>query len=293
MSKKRNLKKQFKLSFFLLLAELPNFICVTATAIISKSLIVWMDFLDCLCNLMQTFLVLGLIARISKKGIRKYTYGSGKMETVASLFCDGIEFFGLLVMLVVAVDGFIHPKVTSDLLFIAAGLKIVNVGFDVAFLIPQYKIRKQSKTKIIESNYAAAIGAFSFDVLTLFSVLVVWLLRDIPWSYYLSPAITVVLAFVLIYFCCRRLRKSLDELSDKTLPEDEKEEILDVIVKYIDCYSTFHSIKVKIIDEVVYVDFYLSFDEETTYEQVVDFKNKLKKDISELIEKCEINIIVV
>ena len=39
-------KSQQKVSFFNFLAELPNFIAVTVSAIISGSLIVWMDFVD-------------------------------------------------------------------------------------------------------------------------------------------------------------------------------------------------------------------------------------------------------
>ena len=47
-------KSQQKVSFFNFLAELPNFIAVTVSAIISGSLIVWMDFVDSLGNVLNS-----------------------------------------------------------------------------------------------------------------------------------------------------------------------------------------------------------------------------------------------
>ena len=39
-------QNQQKVSFLTFLAELPNFVAVTVSAIVSGSLIVWMDFVD-------------------------------------------------------------------------------------------------------------------------------------------------------------------------------------------------------------------------------------------------------
>ena len=45
-----NYKKQQRVSFLNFLAELPNFVTVFVSAVLSGSLIVWMDFIDSLCN---------------------------------------------------------------------------------------------------------------------------------------------------------------------------------------------------------------------------------------------------
>lgn len=56
-------KSQQRVSFISFLAELPNFIAVTISAIISGSLIVWMDFVDSLGNVLNS----GFVALLSKE----------------------------------------------------------------------------------------------------------------------------------------------------------------------------------------------------------------------------------
>lgn len=46
-------KTRLKVAFLSFLTELPNFIGVTISAILSGSLIVWMDFVDSFCNVLQ------------------------------------------------------------------------------------------------------------------------------------------------------------------------------------------------------------------------------------------------
>lgn len=53
-------EKQAKLSIQVLLAELPNFIAMTFSAFLSNSLIVWLDFFDCLGNIVNTLFILVL-----------------------------------------------------------------------------------------------------------------------------------------------------------------------------------------------------------------------------------------
>ena len=292
MKDKTDLRGQLKLTFLLLLAELPNFIAVTASAIISKSLLVWMDFLDCACNLLQTILVIVLDISISKNLKYKYNYGVGKIEAIVSLFCDGIEFLGLMLMVGMSINSFINPSKPSDFLLVVVGMKVINVGFDIAFFIPQAKIRKQNKGKVVESSYAASIGALIFDSVALFSILIVWLLRNAEWSYYISPSITILLAIYLMVLCVKRFKKSIGELTDRTLPEKEQMEILKIIVKYLDYYEEFHSVKSRVMGQGVQIDLLFSFEENTTYDKLVELKNKIQTDLEPIIESCEVNIVI-
>lgn len=69
---------------------MPNFVAVTVSAIVSVSLIVWMDFVDSFCNVVNS----GFVALLSRKLRRnlkyEYNYGVGKIEAISSLACDGI-----------------------------------------------------------------------------------------------------------------------------------------------------------------------------------------------------------
>ena len=137
--KKDSYRNQQKVSFLTFLAELPNFVAVTVSAIVSGSLIVWMDFVDSFCNVLNS----GFVALLSRKLRRdlkyEYNYGVGKIEAISSLACNGILICGLIFMLVSSVNDLISPKEPSGLLIYVVALKVINVAFDTVFLRAQWK----------------------------------------------------------------------------------------------------------------------------------------------------------
>ena len=66
----KSYQNQQKVSFLSFLTELPNFVAVTVSAILSGSLIVWMDFVDSLGNVLNT----GLVAFLSHRLRRNLKY---------------------------------------------------------------------------------------------------------------------------------------------------------------------------------------------------------------------------
>ncbi|MEE0840025.1 MAG: hypothetical protein U0L72_05675, partial [Acutalibacteraceae bacterium] len=119
---------------------------------------------------------------------------------------------------------------------------VINVSFDTAFFVKQRKILKTHNSAISETNYAAALAALLFDSVTLVSLLVMWLLRNNPIGGYISPVISIFVAIYLMYGCIKRTKRALDELTDKTLPEEEQMKILNILTRYYNSYSQFHSI---------------------------------------------------
>ena len=146
------------------IAILPNFIAVTVSAIISGSLIVWMDFVDSLGNVLNS----GFVALLSRKLRRdlkyEYNYGVGKIEAISALACDGILICGLILMIISSVHDLISPKEPSGLLIYVVVLKVINVAFDTVFLRAQYKIKKEAKTAIATTEFHASLKMWSCPV---------------------------------------------------------------------------------------------------------------------------------
>lgn len=85
------------------LTELPNFVLVLASAVVSHSLIVWLDFVDTLGNLLSEAIVAAQSRRMSRDLRYEYNYGVGKIEVLTTLFTDAIELGGLLCIAAVSV----------------------------------------------------------------------------------------------------------------------------------------------------------------------------------------------
>ena len=115
MSNKSGYEKQQNLSIAQLLAELPNFVAVVVSAILSRNLLVYIDLLDSSMYLISLGLTIFLSRKLTKDLRFEYNYGVGKVEAISSLLCDGMGFFGLLITIGFSVQAIIVPEKPSEL----------------------------------------------------------------------------------------------------------------------------------------------------------------------------------
>ena len=292
MSNKTGYKQQQNLSIAQLLAELPSFVAVLVSALLSRNLLVYIDLLDSSMYLVSLVLIVMLSKKLTKDLRYEYNYGVGKIEAIASLLCDGMGFFGLLITLGFSVQAIIVPEQPSELVIAVVGLKIINVAFDAAFFVKQYKITKIHHSAISKSNYAEALSALLFDSVALVSLFAMWLLRDNPIGGYIAPVVSIFVAIYLMLGYVKRIRQSLTELTDKTLPEEDQMKILNILTRYYDSYSQFHSINSHKSGDAVRIDLHLSFEKDTRVEEVVWLKKQMQNEIASQIANCIVSIIV-
>ena len=293
MSNKTGYKQQQNLSIAQLLAELPSFVAILISAILSRNLLVYIDLLDSSMYLISLVLIVILSKKLRKDLRYEYNYGVGKIEAIASLLCDGMGFFGLLITLGFSVQAIIVPKQPSAFVIAVVGLKVINVSFDTAFFVKQRKITKIHHSAISKSNHAEALSALLFDSVALVSLFVMWLLRDNPIGGYISPVVSIFVAIYLMSGYVKRIRQSLTELTDKTLPEEDQMKILNILTRYYSSYSQFHSINSHKSGDAVLLDLHLSFEKNTTVEDVINLKKQMQQEFdNQLGGNCITNIIV-
>ena len=278
MDNKSGYKQQQNLSTIQILAELPSFVAVLVSAIISRNLLVFIDLFDSFMYLISLSLVVVLSKKLTKDLRYEYNYGVGKIEAISSLLCDGIAFFGLLIALGLSVHEIISPEQPSDLVIAVVGLKVINVSFDIAFFVKQRKITKIHNSAISKANYAEALSSLLFDSVALVSLFAMWLLRDNPIGGYISPVVSIFVAIYLMFGYVKRTRQSLIELTDKTLPEEDQMKILNILTRHYNSYSQFHSINSHKSGDTTRIDIHLSFEQDTTFEEILTLKKQMQDE---------------
>ena len=267
-------------------------IAVLVSAILSKNLLVFVDLLDSFMYLISLGLIIFLSKKLRKDLRYEYNYGVGKIEAISSLFCDGMAFFGLLFTLGLSVQAIIIPEQPSDLVIAVVGLKVINVSFDTVFFVKQRKITKIHNSAITKAKYAEALSSLLFDSVTLVSLFAIWLLRDNPIGSYISPVVSIFVAFYLMSGYIKRTRQSMDEITDKTLPEEQQMKILSILTQHYEDYSQFHSINSQKSGDIIRIDIQLSFENGTEVEKVVDLQTQIQEELNEQIGDCVVNIIM-
>ena len=292
MSNKSGYEKQQNLSIAQLLAELPNFVAVVVSAILSKNLLVYIDLLDSSMYLISLGLIIFLSRKLTKDLRYEYNYGVGKIEAISSLLCDSMGFLGLLITLGFSVQAIIVPEQPSELVIAVVGLKIINVAFDTAFFVKQRKITKIHNSAISKSNYAEALSALLFDSVALVSLFAMWLLRANSIGGYIAPVVSIFVVIYLMVGYAKRIRQSFIELTDKTLPEEQQMKILAILTHYYSSYSQFHSINSQKSGDITRIDIHLSFEKGTSVDEVISLKKKIQDELNQIFENCSANIIV-
>ena len=291
MSNKSGYEKQQNLSIAQLLAELPNFVAVVVSAILSRNLLVYIDLLDSYMYLISLGLTIFLSRKLTKDLRFEYNYGVGKIEAISSLLCDSMGFLGLLITLGFSVQAIIVPEQPSELVIAVVGLKIINVAFDTAFFVKQRKITKIHNSAISKSNYAEALSALLFDSVALVSLFAMWLLRANSIGGYIAPVVSIFVVIYLIVGYAKRIRQSFIELTDKTLPEEQQMKILNILNRHYNSYSQFHSINSQKSGDITRIDIHLSFEKGTSVDEVISLKKKMQDELNQIFENCSVNII--
>lgn len=292
MSGNSGYQKQQSLSLAQFLTEIPSFIILLAAAILSRTLIVFVDLLDLLGYIIRNAMIICISRKLSKDLRFEYNYGVGKIEAISSLFCDGIVLFGVFLTLCLSVYSIIHPSQPSDYLIIVVGWKLFDVLLDLLFFLKQRKILKIHPSAIYKTNDAAAFGSLMFDGVSLISLLAMWLLRDSHIGGYISPVVSIFIVVYLTVGCINRIKAALDELTAKTLPEEQQMKILSILTRYYNSYAQFHSINSHKSGDFIRIDLHFSFENNTGIESIVNLKKQLQKEFGSLFGNCIVNIIV-
>lgn len=285
-------KKQRKLSLIQFFTEVPDFIALLISAIMSGSLLVVIDLFDSFGEMLKSFTTALLSKKLSKDLRFEYNYGIGKIEAISSLMCEGIMVSGVVLTITLSVYELIFPTKPSDLLIYVVGLKIIHVCADLFFLLKQRKLMKSHSSAIVKSNYAASVVSLLFDSVTLISLLTVWLFRNNPAGAYITPAITILISVYLLVGSVRRIKSSLNELTDKTLPEEMQLKILSTMARFYHRYSEFHAVKSKKSGCCLTVDLHISFTEDTTFAEISDLRQDVQNELNSSLGECIVNVVV-
>ena len=292
MSEKTGYKEQRNLSSVQLLAEAPFFIANLISAFFSGTMLLYVDLMDSLSYIIRNAMVLILSGKLSKDLRYEYNYGVGKIEAISSIFGDSIVLFGMILTMCASIYSIFYPSKPSEFLIAAVGLKFYDIIWSLAFFSKQRKIYKTNPTTLSQTNYAAAFGDLLFDSFAWFSLFIMWILRKTPVVGYVSPAVSILVAVYLTVGCVKRIKASLNELTDKTLPEEDQMKILKVLTQHFNSYTQFHSIDSHKTGDVTMLDIRLSFENNTSVEDVINLQNQMKEDLSSHFDNCIVNITI-
>lgn len=283
---------QNKASLTILILESISFIAVALSAITSMSLVLWVDLIESFCLLFKAAFVKYISKKLQKDLSYTYNYGTEKVESLASLFCDLTLLISVACIICVAIYEIVNPSRPSDNLFFAIFIKLANILADCIIVYKQRKVYKKHKSSIVKTEYESYIVELLYDCSIAFTVVVTYLLREYKFSWYLGSIFSILISIYVIYKSKGRITNALNDLSDKTLDENEQFTIINVLNRHNDEYKNFIKVNSHKTGETIKIDLYVTFTDDETYKEILSFAETIDREISEKLGDSEVSVII-
>ena len=218
---KENPNLQLRMVQISLGLDLTTAFPVLVISILSNSIVLFTDIFDYSYNIISNIIALIILTRIIKGKIVSYDYGSGKLESMASLITSIIVVTGLAVTAGLCIMRFINPeRINEGFTLIGFLINFIALLLNIFLWWKVYSIAVTSGSRIMEfqwrmhrTNALTCAGIFLALVLTLVT-------RDYSFGAYIDPACALIFICIAGFGFIDLIKDNLNDLLDKTLEED-------------------------------------------------------------------------
>lgn len=299
MEKKSSFKKKvasrekqiYKVTF---IGSIVNFLLLIfkfAAGIVGNSAAMIADAVHSLSDFITDIIVVLCVHLSGKPQDKEHDYGHGKYETMATVIVGAVLFLvglGIMKNGAVSIWGFLHGEILPEpgiLALIAALVSIVLK--ELLFRYTAVEGRKLASDAMIANAWHHRSDAFS-SIGTAAGIGGAILLGE-NWRV-LDPVAAVIVSVLIIRVSVKLIVPGLEELMEKSLPENDEKKILEIILSFPEVRDP-HHLRTRRIGNYCAVDVHVRMDKDMPLGDVHDITESIESRLKEeLGEKTIINI---
>jgi len=236
--------------------------------------------------------MIAMTRKMVKESGDKYNYGTERLEVFTSFICDLVILVAMLGLLAGSIYGIVNPTLPSNSILWFMILKGLNISFDIYFVIKGRKLHKIRQTKLTETELTVYKNNLIHDVLVGVAVALCFIFRTSMFSAYLSPCVGIISIAIFLWQYVKHMHGSFKELSDVSIPLDDQDNIFDIVLANKEHIKLIKSVNCHSLNSQVYVDVNVVFKDGTTYEEQVEFLDKIKTQISIKIQDPVVRLVL-
>lgn len=261
-----------------------------AAGLVGHSAAMVADGVHSLTDLITDFIVMVFVKISSKDNDSDHDYGHGKFETLATLIVSGMLMVVGVKLLydgVSAIYGHLHGDVLESpgmITLYMAGVSIVVK--EVLYRVTAKVGREVESPAVIANAWHHRTDAIS-SVGSLVGIAgAIFLGKN--WVI-LDPLAGCIISLFIFVVAIKMMMAAVNELMEKSLPQDERQEIHDLI-KSVDGINDVHELKTRRNGRSVIIDVHIVVDPETTvlvaHEMTIEAEQKLHKRLGDKVQIC-------
>lgn len=235
-------------------------------------------------DLLASIIAFFSIREASKVPDDEHPFGHGKYENVSGFVEAILIFLAAILIIFEAVKKILHGATIENT---GAGILVMLVATLANFIISMLllKIAKKTDSIALEADGMHLLT----DVFTSMGVLVGLVLVRFTGLKIIDPIAALLVAILIIKTSIDMTKKSIVDLVDSKLPEEEVNRILKVISNYPQI-KTYHKLRTRKSGQRREVDIHLKLDDATTLTEAHSLCNTVEQDIKALFPECYVLI---
>lgn len=274
-----------------LLTRLTALLLTLSYAMMANSLALWADFAATLIGFLA-LLAAWLTIRATTRGNREaFAFGYGGLENVSSLGVAGLMILSFMVIVSVAIWKLVHPGPTSGF-GITMGLAINGAYVLINGWLYRRNLaleRRRGSPTITAQRRLYGYQLLS-NVLMVVSLGLILLFASQPWTFYIDPMVSMILALSLLLSATKTLRSSALSLLDRALEERDQLLIMRALAEHYDDFAALHGIRTRHAGGRDYVELFLEFEADRTMGEVQEIIEHLRSRVEVLVRGADVVI---
>lgn len=263
---------------------------VTLAALLAASSSVLLaDFLKTSLEGIAVLLAWLSLRRIVHGRNEAFDYGIGKLESLSSVFVGVLMLLGVCVIVVNASLNLMSPShISGPGVYISGVAQVVFGVINTRMALDAQRLLQAGPSPILAAQRQLFASRAFGNLFIFLSLACSMLLHDYPWSVYIDPVASLIVAGFIAVSAYGVFTNSFADLLDKTLDEELQMRITSELVAHFHEYDNLHGIRSRRSGSQVFVEIFLECDPERRVGDVQAFFDRLRTGLEAKIPNSRV-----
>lgn len=258
----------------------------TATGLITGSISVWASLLDSTMDIFASTINYFAVRAAARPADEDHSYGHGKAESLAGLFQAIVIAASGIFLIYESIKRIINPSPTSSE-WIGTITMFIAVGVSIALVRRLRRVASETESPALKADATHYVTDIYTNLGALLALVIVALT---PWQI-ADPAISIAIAFYILWSAVAVGRESIDVLMDRRLPPNVDEQVAEIVLGYREQgVLGFHDLRTRLSGSQKFIDLHLEVDREMRLQEAHDVSVRVLREIEAEIPRARVSI---
>lgn len=258
----------------------------TGTGFITGSISVWASLLDSTMDIFASIINYFAVRAASRPADEDHAYGHGKAESLAGLFQSIVIAASGIFLIYESIRRITSPNPTNSE-WLGVVTMLIAIAVSIALVARLKRVARETESPALQADAAHYLTDIFTNLGALLALVIVGLT---PWQI-ADPAISIAIAFYILWSAILVGRESIDVLMDRRLPLDVDEQIAVVVSSYRDQgVLGFHDLRTRRSGSQKFIDLHLEVARDMSLQDAHDISVRVLRAIEAEIPRARVQI---